>query len=197
MIINSHQKVTKIWLDSKASIYNYAFKHTKDREIANEITQQVLMKVYQACFKNAEVQNVRSWLFQIAHNTVIDYRKRQQRIKATQLEAVDFDDQSIWSELALFIEPLIGFLPAKYAVPLKMFALMEIKQTEIAEQLNLSLSATKSRILRAKNLLRQEIEKCCHLETTSNGQILGFSIKENCKPLQEFKAQQLQNANCC
>lgn len=193
MIINSHQKVTDIWLTSKTGIYNYVLKQTKDKEIANEITQQVLMKVYQACFKNREVHNIRSWLFQIAHNTIIDYQKQQQKIKATKINPIATDEESIWSDLAIFIEPLISFLPAKYAIPLKMSALLGLKQKEIAEQLNLSLSATKSRILRAKNLLRQEIEDCCYLETSANGQILDFSIKENCEGLQAFKQQQLKN----
>jgi len=74
-----------------------------------------------------------------------------------------------------------------------MYALQGVKQTDIATQLNLSLSATKSRILRAKNLLRKEIETCCHLEKRADGQILDFRIKESCKSLQEFKQQQFNN----
>lgn len=106
------------------------------------------------------------------------------------------DHPSVWSDLAVFMEPLISFLPTKYAVPLKMHVFDGLKQAEIAEQLNLGLSATKSRIQRAKNLLRKEIESCCHLETRADGQILDFVIKDNCKSLQAFKKQHLENY-CC
>lgn len=195
MIINSHQKVTHIWLTSKEGVYNYALKQTKDKEVANEITQQVLMKIYQACFKNTKVHNTRSWLFQIAHNAIIDYQKQQQKIKTTTIYPLPTADQSIWSDLAIFLEPLINFLPPKYAIPLKMHAIEGLKQAEIAQKLNLGLSATKSRIQRAKNLLRQEIETCCHLETRADGQVLDFRIKDTCKPLQEFRKHYLNS--CC
>ena len=79
MIINSHEKVAEIWLSSKDGLYNYALKHTKNEDIAADITQQVLMKIYKACFKNREVKNIRSWLFQIAHHAIIDYHKSQQK----------------------------------------------------------------------------------------------------------------------
>lgn len=197
MIINSHEKVTDIWLKSKDGLYNYALKHTKDKDIAADITQQVLMKIYRACFKNTEVKNTRSWLFQIAHHAIIDYHKSQQKNNFVNIDLSKSDHPSVWSDLAVFMEPLINFLPTKYAIPLKMYVLEGLKQTEIAEQLNLSLSATKSRILRAKNLLRQEIEACCHLEKRADGQILDFRIKESCTPLQMFKQQLFKDVNCC
>ncbi|GEM_PF-6856731 len=50
MIINSHEKVAEIWLSSKDGLYNYALKHTKNEDIAADITQQVLMKIYTARF---------------------------------------------------------------------------------------------------------------------------------------------------
>ncbi len=197
MIINSHEKVVEIWLNSKEGLYNYALKHTKDKDIAADITQQVLMKIYRACFKNTEVKNTRSWLFQIAHHAIIDYHKRQQKNNFVNIDFSKSDHPSVWSDLAVYMEPLINFLPDKYATPLKMYVLDGLKQTEIANQLNLSLSATKSRILRAKNLLRQEIEACCHLEKRADGQILDFRVKESCKPLQKFMQQQFNNSNCC
>lgn len=187
MIINSHEKVAEIWLSSKEGLYNYALKHTKDKDIAADITQQVLMKIYRACFKNTEVQNTRSWLFQIAHNAIIDYHKSQQKKNFVNMDSSKSDHPTVWSDLAVFIEPLIGFLPAKYALPLKMHVLDGMKQAEIAEQLNLSLSATKSRIQRARVLLKEEIVSCCHLERCKNGGIIDFSIKSHCTPLKQFQ----------
>ena len=197
MIFNNHPQIVHIWSISKDRLYNYALKYTKDEDITQEILQQVLMKIYQACCNKTEIRNLRAWLFQVTHNAIIDYRKEQKKLKTIPVKQVIPEDQNIWSELAFYIEPLIGFLPTKYALPLELSVLKGLKQAEIAQQLNLSLSATKSRILRAKNLLRQEIESCCHLEKRADGQILDFHIKESCKPLQAFKEQRLSNANCC
>ena len=197
MIIDNHPQIVNIWSVSKDGLYNYALKHTKDQDIAQEIQQQVLMKIYKACCNKTEIRNLRAWLFQVTHNAIIDYQKEQRKLKSIPIKQSLSNDQSVWSDLAFHIEPLIGFLPTKYAIPLELSALKGLKQAEIAQQLNLSLSATKSRILRAKNLLKKEIETCCHLEKRADGQILDFHIKESCKPLQLFKEKQIQNVTCC
>ena len=191
MRFNNHPQIVNVWSVSKDGLYNYALKKTKDKDIAQEILQQVLMKIYQACSNKTEIRNLRAWLFQVTHNAIIDYQKEQKKLKNIPQKQIPSEDQSIWAELAFYIEPLIGFLPSKYAIPLELSVLKGLKQAEIAEQLNLSLSATKSRILRAKNLLRQEIETCCHLEKRADGQVLDFCIKDSCTPLQAFKKQKL------
>jgi len=197
MIIDNHPQIVNIWSVSKDGLYNYALKYTKDEDVAQEIQQQVLMKIYKACSNKTEIRNLRAWLFQVTHNAIIDYQKEQRKLKTIPVNQVAAEDQSIWSDLALYIEPLISFLPPKYAIPLELSVLKGLKQTEIAQQLNLSLSATKSRILRAKNLLRKEIEDCCHLEKRADGQILDFRIKESCKGLREFQMHQLSNSKKC
>ncbi|WP_185974302.1 sigma factor-like helix-turn-helix DNA-binding protein [Litoribacter populi] len=65
-----------------------------------------------------------------------------------------------------------------------------IKQSDIAEKLGLNLSTTKSRIQRARQMLREEFLTCCHLETDRKGNLIGFAVKESCKPLQELKKRQ-------
>ena len=99
--------------------------------------------------------------------------------------------QNYQTQLNQLLNSAIAALEPEARELLQVYYSKQLTQSEIAQQLNLSLSATKSRILRAKNLLRQEIENCCHLETTSDGQILDFYIKKTCTPLQEFKQRNL------
>jgi RNA polymerase sigma-70 factor, ECF subfamily len=80
--------------------------------------------------------------------------------------------------------PMIQFLPEEYATPLKMADIDGLKQAVIAEKLGLSLTATKSRIQRARQLLKSEFITCCHFETDKNGQLISFEVKDNCAPLQ-------------
>lgn len=179
--------VPALWLEHKKALKNYIFKRVKDEEVTNDILQEVLLKVYNFCFSKSGVRNVRSWLYQIAHNTMIDHFRRESRngnLK-TEIEFIDEDENLAFKEALDYIEPLISFLPVDYAVPLRMADLEGLKQAEIAEKLNLSLTATKSRIQRARNLLKKEFITCCHFETDATGGLLSFSIKDSCTPLQQ------------
>lgn len=180
--------VPALWLEHKNALKNYIFKRVKDEDLANDILQEVLLKVYNFCLSKSGVRNVRSWLYQIAHNTMVDhFRKESKKHKSgKELEFIEEDENLAFREALEYIQPLMSFLPAEYAVPLRMADLDGMKQAEIAKQLNLSLTATKSRIQRARTLLKAEFITCCHFETDATGGILSFSIKDSCTPLKQM-----------
>ena len=165
----------------------------KEEDLTNDILQDVLMKVYNFCISKSGVRNIRSWLFQIAQNTITDhYRKQSKFTNLDNLNEIEYEDQNIaFSEATNYILPMLEFLPKEYAVPLKFADIDNIKQTDIAKKLNLSLSATKSRIQRARQLLKAEFITCCHFKTDKQGNLISFEIKDSCEPLQKVK-QNLQ-----
>jgi RNA polymerase sigma-70 factor, ECF subfamily len=181
--------VPGLWLEHKTALRNYIFKRVKDEDLTNDILQEVLLKVYNFCLKTSGVKNVKSWLYQIAHNTMIDHFRKEAKTGTSnkEVEFPEEDENLAFKEALEYIMPLMDFLPKEYSVPLKMADIDGIKQAEIAEKLNLSLSATKSRIQRGRNLLKAEFVTCCHLETDASGGILSFEIKDSCTPLQEVK----------
>lgn len=179
--------VPALWLDHKAALKNYIFKRVKDEDVTNDILQEVLIKVYNFCLSNSGIKNVRSWLFQIAHNAMIDHFRKESRTGKISKE-IDFAEENedlAFKEALECIQPLLNFLSEEYAIPLRMSDLEGIKQAEIAKRLNLSLSATKSRIQRARNLLKAEFLTCCHFEIGPSGGIISFEIKDSCTPLQQ------------
>ncbi len=157
MQIKKYHQASGIWLQFKDALNGYIYKKIKNTESAEEINQQVLMKVVNSCCSNTHIRNVRSWLFQIAHNTTIDYLKNSKKNIVLETDFEEELESSIYDEIAPFVTTLINSLPPKYALPLKMADIDEMKQQVIAEKLNLSLSATKSRIQRARKLLKQEV----------------------------------------
>lgn len=180
--------VPALWQEHKIALKNYIFKRVRDEDLTDDLLQEVVLKVYNFCLSKSGVQNVRSWLYQIAHNTLIDHFRKQaknENLKSTFVPAEE-DENLAFKEALEYIEPLLSFLPAEYAVPLRMADLEGMKQAEIAEQLNLSLTATKSRIQRARNLLKAEFITCCHFETDATGGLISFSIKDSCTPLQQL-----------
>lgn len=184
-----HCDVPALWQEHRQALYSFIVKRVKDPEVANDLLQDVLLKVYDFCLAKTGVKNIKSWLFQIAHNTIADYYRKNQRFTEFNEthEAAAEDVQQAFQEAADYILPLLNFLPEAYATPLKMADIDNMKQADIARQLGLSLPATKSRIQRARQLLMAEFMTCCHYETDGAGRLISFSIKASCTPLQQVK----------
>jgi len=183
MKIQTFSKASDIWLQYKIGLQRYIFKYVQSEDIAKELTQQVLMKIYGSCCNGKEINNTRSWLFQIAHNLTIDYLKKEKRWEAEIPEIPTEENTLIYKEAVEWIGPLISLLPEEYALPLRLADIEGLKQQEVADRLGLSLTATKSRIQRARKMLQEEIKTCCHVELDEGGQLAHFSIKDSCAPL--------------
>jgi RNA polymerase sigma-70 factor, ECF subfamily len=184
--------VPQLWLEHKQLLQNYIRKRVADDDDAKDIQEEVLMKVYNFCASKSGVKNLKSWLYQIAQNTISDYYTRKRKLVAIE-DAFDLADEStnpVPSEAANFIIPLINLLPKEYAEPLLLSDIEGVKQQEIAMRLNLGLSATKSRIQRGREKLRDLFLECCLVEFNEQGEMIQFDVKPHCTPLQAIKATQ-------
>lgn len=188
MKIVKYNQVWDIWSASKDKLYAYILSRFKNKELADEATQEVLLKLHKSCCSDRKIENLNSWLYQIAHNASLDIIKKESKNKeASPLPIFEENEDSALQEMALFIKPLLALLPEKYALPLQLSDIDGIPQKDIAEQLGLGLSATKSRIQRAREALKHEIKACYVLEMDKKGIPINARIKDDCTPLQDFK----------
>ncbi len=186
--------VPQLWLEHKQLLHGYIRKRVSDEDDAKDIQEEVLMKVYSFCASKSGVKNLKSWLYQIAQNTIVDYYRRKSKTLALN-ESFDIEEvnsSSIPSEAAYFIIPLINLLPKEYAEPLLLSDIEGVKQQEIAQRLKLGLSATKSRIQRGREKLRDLFLECCSVEFNEQGEIIYFDVKPHCEPLQAYKEENLK-----
>lgn len=191
--LSNYNEISSLWLDYKEGLRNYILKQVKDVDTANELTHEVLMKVYKSCCSDREIRNIKSWLYQIAYNTSIDYLRKQNKLTHEIPERWEEQQEDIYEEAAGWIKPLIHLLPEEYATPLRLSDLEGIPQAEVAQQLNLSLTATKSRVQRARKKLKGLIVECFDVETDEQGHLTGLEVKSSCTPLQNGS----ENATSC
>ncbi|MEL7421494.1 MAG: sigma-70 family RNA polymerase sigma factor [Bacteroidota bacterium] len=189
MKIEQYQQVWNLWEAYEGALKKYVFKYTQNEQITEDIVQDSLLKVHKSCCSDREIRNVRSWLFQITHNAMLDTVRRSKNERIAPLNKAPDQGSDIYRELSIYIEPLIGFLPEKYATPLQMADIQGLKQQAIADQLGLSLSAVKSRVWRARKLLKEEIHSCFHVQACSTSGLTDFKLKQSCTPLQKWQKQ--------
>ncbi len=68
------------------------------------------------------------------------------------------EDLMISREECRIVREAVRKLPDKYRLPILLFYMEELSQAEIAALLNISESAVKTRVYRAKNILREKLE---------------------------------------
>lgn len=185
--------IFEIWEVYKSALLGYIKKRVTENDDAKDILQDVLLKSYQFCSKGKTVLHLKSWLYKITQNAIIDYYKKSKKnIPFDTLPQNEQNEESLIGEASEYIKALLKLLPDEYAIPLYMSDLEGVDQKTIAKKLNLTLANTKSRIQRSRVKLKERFLECCFVEFDENGEMIGFDIKPHCKELQEEK-KRLEN----
>ena len=164
--------VETIWRQFHQQLLAFIYTKVNDHQIAEDILQEVFIKVHQKLDNLTEESKLQAWLYQICRNTIIDYyRSRQQITLSEQLdENIPAEPaQEDQGQLSRCLKILIADLPEQYNEILLSSELQEEKQQVIADQNQLSLSAVKSRILRGREQLKKKLQSCCDFEFNEFG----------------------------
>jgi RNA polymerase sigma-70 factor (ECF subfamily) len=157
-------------------ITNYLYRFLNDYEEAVDLAQETFVRVYFAIARYHTEYAFSTYIYRIATNLAISEirkRKRQKLVSLTGLfqfdneDAKDFqppdekplaDDNLIESEQAQTIARAIATLPEKYRAPIVLRDVEGKTYEEIGEILQLGLGTTKSRISRARGLLKEKLK---------------------------------------
>lgn len=158
-----------IYLAHSSLVYNVALQYVQNKEDAEEITQDVFVKVYdkQDDFKGNSA--LKTWIYRIAINTSLDFIKAKNRKKRaafknsddTALAYVgDFNHPGVLLENKENMAQLfnaINQLPENQRTVLILLKVDDLSQKEVAEILDKSLKAIESIFQRAKTNLKKLI----------------------------------------
>jgi len=157
-------------------ITNYIYRFLNDYEEAVDLAQATFVRVYFALERYHTEYAFSTYIYRIATNLAISEirkRKRRKLLSLTGLfqydneDAQDFnppdektlpDENLIESEQRRTIAKAIATLPDKYRAPIVLRDVEGKTYEEIAQILELGLGTTKSRISRARKLLREKLE---------------------------------------
>ena len=166
--------------NTKNRLQAYIAKYVDEPANIDDILQDVYIKAHTSLHKLESMESIGAWLYRVAHNAIMDHYRRQKPVDELPeeiLEAPEPDPaEQAHQEMALCLKPLIRELPGKYSMPLQLAELDGMKQQQVADQLDLSLSGAKSRIQRGRALLRERLTDCCDIEVGKGG-VVDFQPK--------------------
>ena len=164
------------WAGFRGRLYSYIRARSRTAQDADDILQDVFVKVHQNISTLDDDARLASWLFRITHNTIVDhYRKTQPIPMADDLPAMeDVDVPDAEQRLAPFLDLLIKDLPSTYCEALTLTELEGLTQVEMGRQLGLSPSGAKSRVQRGRAMVRDQLLDCCHIELDRRRHIIDY-----------------------
>ena len=137
---------------------------------AEDVVQEAYIKAYKNYGHLVEKSKCRAWLRTIVIRTAIDYYRKQTKYETVSVEEGAemgqflqcpkscVENQLYWRFEQDQISGKIGTLPQSMQAVIKLKISTDGKDQEIADQLNISLSAVKTRLHRARKLLKTELE---------------------------------------
>jgi RNA polymerase sigma-70 factor (ECF subfamily) len=148
-----------------------------DNDEAEDILHEVFLKIHDKIESLKNNEKIESWIYQVTRNTIIDhYRKKKEEHR--EHDRADIPDQpdelTAEEQLALGMHVFVDQLPEPYREAIVKVEYEGVSQKELAREVGISLSGAKSRVQRARAMLRDLLMKCCHFEFDQYGTIIDY-----------------------
>jgi len=173
------KEVLEVWNDMNNRLTNFVKGKVKDPDLSKDIVQDVFLKVFTKFDTLKSKEKLVSWIYQIARNEIIShFRKIQFDSHSKEIEAEQFSDDTLTSELIHCLNPFINSLPEKYKEAIILADIKNVSQKEIAQKLNISYSGAKSRVQRGREMLKSSYEECCTISADVYGDVIDYKVKK-------------------
>src|SRR5581483_2188210 len=157
------QKVTRIFQALRLPVYYYLMAFLGDAPTADDLTQEVFLRLYEHLHRGGTVENVRLWVFRVAHNLAFDERQKHQRL--AQL------DESAWDGVCSRLpDPALN--PEQRAIERERLARLGAALEWLSAQ------ELQCLLLRAEGLRYREIGEILGVATSTVGEFLQRALRK-------------------
>lgn len=156
------------------AVYSFVARYVGNNSEAEDIVQDVFIKIWKHLGRFDTQRNFRTWIFTIAKNTALDWLKKKRAITFSELTVNDETGPAFEETLAAFDEPTapelfdqtldqealsaaLASLPTDYRAVVILRLDSQLTFREIAETLNKPLNTVKSHYRRAVSILNERL----------------------------------------
>ncbi|NNF87678.1 MAG: RNA polymerase sigma factor SigZ [Acidimicrobiia bacterium] len=172
-----------VWREFSDRLRGFLGRRVSSAADVDDLLSDVFVKVHSRIETLEDETRLAPWLFQITRNTLTDYYRRRPA-PAAALDGLDAptveDDEDAAALIAASMRGLVDRLPPKYREALVLTEFEGFTQAEMAAELGLSVSGAKSRVQRARAMLRDDLLECCHFEFDRRGNVIDYEPRPRC-----------------
>jgi RNA polymerase sigma-70 factor (ECF subfamily) len=173
----------QLWETFSAPLQQFILRRVSDPYSAEEILQDVFLKIHTRIDTLHQQDRVTAWVYQIARNTITDYY-RAQRPTSDLFDGLvapdDMPEEDVVRELLPCVAAMVDALPDSYREALRLTEYQGLSQKDLSERLGISFSGAKSRVQRARAKIKQQLLDCCHFQLDYAGRIIDYQPHCGC-----------------
>jgi RNA polymerase sigma-70 factor (ECF subfamily) len=153
----------------QSKVFSMAMSFTRNREVADDLAQEVFLKAYLALPRFHGRSEFGTWLYRVSMNHIKDYLRKKSRAKEVSLDDVreiSFSDKEQTDRAdaeretearRTLVREFVQGLPEKYRVILTLRDIQGLAYEDISRILRLSPGTVDSRLHRARRMLRVKL----------------------------------------
>jgi RNA polymerase sigma-70 factor (ECF subfamily) len=157
------------------ALYHFAYRFTNDEDDANDLVQETYLKAYRFISSYARGSNAKAWLFRILRNSFINsYRKTSREPakvdyeeaetflntgKATFVDSIDAQEKIFRSMIGDEVTMAVNSLPVDFRTVIILCDIEGFTYEEIAEIVDIPIGTVRSRLHRARKILKDQLLK--------------------------------------
>jgi RNA polymerase sigma-70 factor (ECF subfamily) len=169
------------WESLRAELVRFVRPRVGDPGAADDVVHDVLLRTLQALEGPEPPVHLRGWLYRLTRNAIVDHhraRRPAEELPGELAEPSPGDASAAEGHLARCLEPLVAALPPVYGRALREAEIEGATQGEIARREGISLSGAKSRVQRARRMLREALLDCCRVELDRRGGVIDYACRK-------------------
>jgi RNA polymerase sigma-70 factor (ECF subfamily) len=160
-------------------VFRIAYSILRNHHDAEDAAQECFLKVVKAQKRLAQVRNAKTWLSRIAWTTALDRRGGravfsgdphplgEEALAQIPDRALAADERVAGRQMQQLLARLVAGLPEELQQTLELSTVQELNSAEIAEIMDLPESSVRTRLLRARRLLKEKLSAV--LEVNKHG----------------------------
>jgi RNA polymerase sigma-70 factor (ECF subfamily) len=167
----------RLAVEHKDAVYRQMIRACGNREDAEDVLVEALLKAYRHLGQLRDARAFRGWLAQIGRRVCWQLKQRESLMPLMQLSALEDEGRQIsgredteaaaaLGQMKRLLNDALDRLPAEYREIYQLRDVDELPGEEVARRLGISLAAMKSRLHRARTMVRQYLDE--RLATTTN-----------------------------
>jgi RNA polymerase sigma-70 factor, ECF subfamily len=178
----------QLWETFSGPLYQFIQRRVPDAHSAEDILQDVFLKIHTHIDTLRRQDRLTSWIYQITRNAIADYyrtRRPTAELAETIPEAEELVEDDVIRELSPCVTAMVAALPATYGEALRLTEYQGLSQKALGEQLGISFSGAKSRVQRARVKIKEQLLKCCQFQFDQVGRIMDYQSRHTCSASEE------------
>jgi RNA polymerase sigma-70 factor, ECF subfamily len=176
------EKLQLLWDEFSTDLKIFIKSKVKNDSASDDILQEVFLRIHNNINSLKDENKIKAWIYQITRNVIIDHfravnREQKESELLKELSYTPTSTRFMDEAITDMIKSMDQLAP-EYCEALCLIELEGMSQTEYAEKKGLSYSGAKSRVQRARVMLKEMLLKCCHYQADKYGTVI--SIQPAC-----------------